>query len=144
MNNGFPGGTVVKDLPANAGDGKRRGFNPWVWKIPWSRKWKSVSVLLLGQRSLVGYSSWGLKELDTTEHMPISLTQSDSVLSIINLGIAIAEWSFKFFFLIDHLLGNWTENCICLPRKYQELTQLSLSHDKADVAGPEPQISKGA
>ena len=31
----FPGGTVVKNPPANAGDpNKRPGFNPWVRKIP--------------------------------------------------------------------------------------------------------------
>ena len=68
--------------------------------------------------------------------MPTSLTQNDSVLYIINLDITIAELSFKFFFLIGHLLGNCTENCICLQRKYQELTQLSLSHKKVEVAGP--------
>ena len=73
--------------------------------------------------------------------MPTSLTQNDSVLYIINLDIAITELSFKFV-LIDHLLGNCTENCICLERKYQELTQLSLSHKKAEVASPEPQIIK--
>ena len=28
----FPGGTVVKNLPANAGD--MDGFNPWSGKIP--------------------------------------------------------------------------------------------------------------
>ena len=27
----FPGGSVVKSLPANAGD---RGLTPWSWKIP--------------------------------------------------------------------------------------------------------------
>ena len=57
----------------------RPGFNPWVGKIPWRRKWQSTAVLLPekshGQRSLVGYSPWGLKESDTTErlhfHFPI-------------------------------------------------------------------------
>ena len=47
------------------------GFNPWVGKIPWRRKWQSTPVLLPGkphgQRSLVGYSPWGRKESDTTE-----------------------------------------------------------------------------
>ena len=55
---GFPGGSAVKILPANAG---RRGFDPWVRKIPWGRKWKPIPVFLLwksrGQRSLVdGFS----------------------------------------------------------------------------------------
>ena len=49
----------------------RPGFDPWVRKIPWRRKWQSTPVLLPGkshgQRSLVGYSPWGWKELDTTE-----------------------------------------------------------------------------
>ena len=31
-----------------------------------------------GQRSLVGYSPWGLKELDTTEQLTIPLVDSSS------------------------------------------------------------------
>ena len=31
----LPGGAVIKNLPANAGD---NWFHPWVWKIPWNRK----------------------------------------------------------------------------------------------------------
>ena len=50
---------------------RRCGFGPWVGKIPWSRKWPPTPVLLSwkshGQRSLVGYSPWALKESDTTE-----------------------------------------------------------------------------
>ena len=60
---------VVKNLPASAGD-MRSGFDPWVRKIPWRRKY-STPVFLLGeshvQRSLAGYSSWGCKESDATE-----------------------------------------------------------------------------
>ena len=44
-----------------------------VWKIPWRRRWQPTPVLLPGkshgQRSLVGYSLWGLKESDTTEQL---------------------------------------------------------------------------
>ena len=51
---------------------RRHGFDPWVGKIPWSRKWQPTQVFLpeesQGQRSLVGDSPWGHKELDTTEH----------------------------------------------------------------------------
>ena len=50
---------------------RRPGFDPWVGKIPWRRKWQSTSVLLPGkshgQRSLVGYSPWGRRESDKTE-----------------------------------------------------------------------------
>ena len=50
---------------------RRRAFNLWVRKIPWRRKWQPTPVFLPGkshgQRSLVGYSLWGCKKLDTTE-----------------------------------------------------------------------------
>ena len=48
-------------------------FNPWVGKILWRRKWQPTPVLLPGkshgQRSMVGCSPWGRKELDTTEQL---------------------------------------------------------------------------
>ena len=66
---GFPAGSVVNNPPANAGD---MGFDPWVGKIPWRRKWQPTPVFLTGesrgQRSLAGYSPQGCKESDTTEH----------------------------------------------------------------------------
>ena len=47
-------------------------FNPWDRKIPWRRKWQPSPVFLPekshGQRSLAGYSPWGHKESDMTEH----------------------------------------------------------------------------
>ena len=66
---GFPGGAVVKNLPANAGVVRCR-FDPWVGKTPWSRKWQRPPVFLPGeshgQRSLTGYSPEGHRELDST------------------------------------------------------------------------------
>ena len=54
----------------------RPGFNPWVRKIPWRRAWQFTSVFLPGdfhgQRSLVGYSPWGGKDLDMTEQLSLS------------------------------------------------------------------------
>ena len=48
---------------------QRPGFVPWVEKIPWRREWQPTPVLLPGKshgwRSLVGYSPWGCKELDS-------------------------------------------------------------------------------
>ena len=50
---------TVKNPPAIG----RPGFDPWVRKIPWRRKWQPTPVLLPGKfrgwRSLVGYSPWG-------------------------------------------------------------------------------------
>ena len=41
---------------------RRRGFEPWVRKTPWRRKWQPTAVFLPGeshgQGSLVGYSLW--------------------------------------------------------------------------------------
>ena len=52
---------------------KRCGFNPWVGKIPWRRKWQPTPGFLPGefhgQRSLTGYSPWGCKESDTAERL---------------------------------------------------------------------------
>ena len=52
---------------------RRLGFNLWVGKIPWRRKWQPSSVILPGkshgQRNLAGYSPRGHKELDTTEQL---------------------------------------------------------------------------
>ena len=56
---------------------RRLGFNPWVGKILWRRKWQPTPVLLPGEshgwRSLVGYSPWGRKESDMTERLPFPL-----------------------------------------------------------------------
>ena len=57
---------------------KRHGFDPWVGKILWRRKWQSIPVFLPGEfheeRSLVGY-----KESDTTEGLSSQRhTQSSS------------------------------------------------------------------
>ena len=41
---------------------RRRGFDPWVRKMPWRRKWPPTPVFLPGkphgQSSLAGYSPW--------------------------------------------------------------------------------------
>ena len=61
----------VKNPPAMQED-RRHGLDPWVGKIPVRRKWQPTPLFLPkkshGQRSLVGHSPWGCKELDMTEH----------------------------------------------------------------------------
>ena len=63
---------VVENPPANAGDAR---FNPWVGKILWRRKWQPTPVFLPreshGQRSLAGYTVYGVTELDTTEYAQV-------------------------------------------------------------------------
>ena len=51
---------------------RRHRFDPWIWKIPWGRKWQPTPVFLPGesshgQSSLAGYSLYCHKELDTTK-----------------------------------------------------------------------------
>ena len=62
---------AVKNLPANAGDIRDEGSIPGLGRSPGAEYGQPTPVFLPGeshgQRSLVGYSSWGHKELDTTE-----------------------------------------------------------------------------
>ena len=61
---GFQGGSVVKNLPANARD---TDSILGVRKIPQRREWQPSLVLLPGkshgQRTLAGYSPWGHKRV---------------------------------------------------------------------------------
>ena len=49
----------VKILPSSAGDARGMGFDLWLGKIPWSRKWQPTPIFLSGdshgQRNLVGF-----------------------------------------------------------------------------------------
>ena len=62
---------MVKNPPANAGDARDAGFNPWVGRTPWRRKRQPTPVFLPGdshgQRGLAGCSLGGHKQLGTTE-----------------------------------------------------------------------------
>ena len=66
---GFPGSSVVKNLPANAGD---VGLICGLGRSPGEGNGNPLQYSFLpgkshGQRSLVGYSLWGLKESGMTE-----------------------------------------------------------------------------
>ena len=64
----LPSGSDDKESASEAG---RPGFDRWVQKIPWKRKWQSTPVLLPGksggQKSMAGYSPWDHKEVDMAE-----------------------------------------------------------------------------
>ena len=69
-NAGFSGGSDSKESACNT-TGPR--LNPRGGKIPWRREWQPTPVFLPGefheQKSLVGHSPWGHKELDVTEQL---------------------------------------------------------------------------
>ena len=86
----------------------RSRFDPWVRKMPWGRKWHPTPVFLPGkshgQRSLVGYSPWGCKELNTTEQLTPLLTLSSlasfhCVLLIFFCVCVVTYFSFPFVFI---------------------------------------------
>ena len=64
-----PGGASGKESACQCRRCESRGFDPWVRKIPWSRKWQSTPVLIFltgkfhEQRSLEGYSPCGRKRV---------------------------------------------------------------------------------
>ena len=83
---GVLGGTVDKTEASRWRSGKKKKkkkiclpiqetqemlVRSWVGKIPWRRKWQPTPVFLpgkfRGQKSLMGYSSWGCKETRLSE-----------------------------------------------------------------------------
>ena len=58
-----------KESSCQCRDASRHGFNAWVGKIPWRRKWQLTSVFLSGkfhgQRSLASYLVHGATESQT-------------------------------------------------------------------------------
>ena len=80
---GFPGGSDSKKICLQC---KRPGSDPWVGKTSWRREWLSTSVFLPGefhgQKSLVGYSPWGRRELDT-QMTPTLLQKAEELKSLL-------------------------------------------------------------
>ena len=68
-----PGLTRWKSMCLQCRRHRRHRFDLGVRKIPWKREWPPTPVFLPGkshgQRSLVGYSPWGGKELEMTEQL---------------------------------------------------------------------------
>ena len=80
---------MVKSPPANAGDTRDPGSVPGLGRSPGGGHGNPLQYSCLenlhGQRSLVGYSSWGHKESDTTEQpsTQVGFSFADEVLPLI-------------------------------------------------------------
>ena len=82
---------------------KRHRFSPWPGKIPCSRKWQPAPVFLpgkyQGQRSLVGYSPWGHKDIPDLatkqRSLHVNIHESYTLLGL-HLEIRDSEIAFRF------------------------------------------------
>ena len=116
----FPGGTSIKEPACQCRGHKRLGFDPWVGKIPWRRKWQPTPVFspgeFHGQRSLVGYSPWGCKESDLTKHTSRNLTYYTlgSGPSSENTTVTITE-NYTCYMLVTQLCTTLCNPMDCSP-----------------------------
>ena len=109
---GFPGGSVVKNLSASAGDA---GSDPdaWVRKFLWSRKWQPTPVLLpgksQGQRNMMGYSPWDSKESDLTDPLSMHTCTCKVIWTLYCFGWCLLELS------VQSTVLPWTPPSCLLP-----------------------------
>ena len=78
----FPGGTVVKNLPTSAGDARHVGSIPELGRSPGVGNGNHSSILaweIPWTQEPEGYSPWGCKESDMTEHniLPVKIHPLD-------------------------------------------------------------------
>ena len=61
----FGKASLLAQIIKNPSQWRRHGFDPWLGKISWRRKWQPTPVFLpkefQGQRNLAGYGPWGSK-----------------------------------------------------------------------------------
>ena len=81
---------------------KRRGFDPWVGKIPWRRKWQLTPVFLPGkshgQRSLAGYSPRGRKRVG---HASVTKQQEEEIWRSANPSVIHLHFYFNWLTIIS-------------------------------------------
>ena len=77
----------------------RPGFNPWVRKIPWRRKWHPTPIFLPGKshgwRSLAGYSPRGLQESDTADWTAAYSRQDRQAAGLTDVSSAALPFGFS-------------------------------------------------
>ena len=102
--NALPHGSVVKNLPANAGYARYSGSIPGSGRPP--GEGTSTTVFLMGksygQGSLAGYSPWGHKELDMTKPLNLKIvliTQKKAKLVV--AGYLLCSQMAEYFLLLS-------------------------------------------
>ena len=94
-------------------------FNPWVREILWGRKWQPTPVFLPGkfhgQRSLVGFSPWGCKnvghDLVTKEQLTKVSYEFERLSFVISLArIIILSFQSVYKWLKYQVLGHLVQS----------------------------------
>ena len=101
---------MVKNLPANAGDTVNIGSIPELGRSPGGGNGNPLQYSCLEkshrQRSLVGYSLWGHKELDTTKQLDAKQLDTNST----HKGLLISEKLISYIVCILCSLISSTRN----------------------------------
>ena len=117
---GFPGGLEGKESTYNVGDlGSILGLG----RSPGGGHGNPFQYSCLenphGQRSQMGYSPWGCKELDTAEHLSTHRVIC-KVISICEVQMKVQNWMFA----LCYFLGGLITCQALLSKKYQDLRNI--------------------
>ena len=118
---------------------RRRGFDPWVWKILWSRKWQPTPVFLPGkshgQRSLASYSPWGCRVGHDRAHTHVQLCSWLSLAGIFSYIVHVWFWDQGYIRFIVSIRDNvlCARVCYWVSNTYSGL--LSLTTELKVLAG---------
>ena len=108
---------------------RRPGFDSWVGKIPWRRKWQPTPVFLPGEahgwRNLAGYSPWGHKDLNMTEQLTLSLFTC----RILGSTSDLQNWNLHFYQISRSLVSiTKFEKQWLIPQKQCRWTHSDCPH----------------
>ena len=130
---GFPDNSDSKESTCEC---RIHGFDPWVRKIPWKRKWQSPPVFLPGkshgQRNLVHCSPWCPKESDMSEWV-----------STVSDGWTPRNWSPNSWFsyickafciLVPNYPSNFINDCSTTETPWISLTSCSFQNTYAFIS----------
>ena len=109
----FHGGLVEE----STGQCKRCGFDPWVGKIPWMRKWQTTPVFLTGkshgQWSRAEHSPWGHKRVGHDLATKQQLRTTEFLSNQVSILMYWAGQKVRLGFSTRHknVLANQTHGC---------------------------------
>ena len=113
---------------------RRPGFNPWVGKIPWRRKWQPTPVFLpgesQGQRSLVDYSPWGHRGGHNSAHTRGQVFVVTTA-CVSGVSVTVTNW-------LEARCCSVTQSCLTLLTRGLQHARDAAKHPTGHRAGPQP------